>query len=234
MPNKKYLCSIKTLQQAYHLFRKELLTEFRLKYAIGGILLYVASSVFVIYFSVLYQNAIEHITPVLWSVFFWLVVLFAVVNAATRSFSQESNGRQLYYYTLASPQAFILSKLLYNFIVSLVLSVLSLLIFSTMLGNPVERNMLFFIAVLLGSTSYSFLFTLISAIAAKAGNSSTLSVVLGFPIVIPLLIFIVKLSREAFWTDLSSNFENNLFILLGFNVILVILSLILFPYLWRD
>jgi hypothetical protein len=49
----------------------------------------------------------------------------------------------------------------------------------------------------LGSISYAVLFTTMSAIALKAKSNNTLVAVLGFPILIPLLIFITKITSAA-------------------------------------
>lgn len=222
------------LNQAWAFFLKELKLEFRQKYALGGLLLYVVSSVFVIYFSITYNHATGDITHVIWSILYWLVILFASVNAATRSFTKESEGLMLYYYTTIKPTPFILGKLLYNFIITLVLSLISAIIFTITIGNPIQNMGIFLGAILLGGTAYAFVFTLISAIAAKAGNSSTMSVILGFPLIIPLIIFIVKVFKGALTQSPNVNFVNDLIILALFNVIIIILSLILFPYIWRD
>jgi hypothetical protein len=42
------------------------------------------------------------------------------------------------------------------------------------------------------------------------------------------------LSKEAFFTATSDNFWINLTILIGFNLIMVVLSVILYPYIWRE
>lgn len=220
--------------QSIRFLKKELLVEWRQKHAIGGLLLYVLSTVFVIYFSLVFQSANDELTSVMWSILFWLVILFATVNAAAKSFLQESKGLMLYYYTLLHPSGYMLGKILYNTTITLVLSILTLLIFSVIMGQEIAHLGLFALSVLLGAMGYSFLFSIVSAIASKAGNSSTLGVVLGFPLVIPLMIYIVKLSREALRPELTEYFYNNLFILIAFNLLLIVLALILFPYIWRE
>jgi len=74
-----------------------------------------------------------------------------------------------------------------------------------------------------------------SAIASRAGNNATLMAVLGFPLIIPLLIFLTKLSAAAI---VSNSFDGettqNLLLLLAFNILQPTLALILFPYIWRD
>ena len=222
------------LKQSLQFLSNQWLIELRLKYALSGLLLYVLSTVFVIYFSLVYQSELGNLTTTMWAILFWVVILFATVNAAGRSFYQDSRGKMLYYYTLLSPQAFILGKILYNCSISIILSLLSLGVFSLIIGSPIENLGLFILSVLLGAIGYSSLFTLVSSIAAKAGNSSTLGVILGFPLVIPLIIYIVKLSQEALKEEIGQYFFQNLIILIAFIILLIVLSLILFPYIWRE
>ena len=97
------------LKEIAALLQKELLIEWRQRYALGGMFLYVVTTVFVCFLS--FKNIIETST---WNALFWIIILFASVNASAKSFLQESKGRLLYYYTLCSPQAFVLSKIIYN------------------------------------------------------------------------------------------------------------------------
>jgi len=87
------------------LLRKEFVIEFRQRYAISGIVLYVISMVFVVYASSI------KVGPKEWNVFFWLIVLFAGINAVVKSFVQESGARQLYYYQLVEPSMLISAKI---------------------------------------------------------------------------------------------------------------------------
>ena len=214
---------------------KDLIIEFRNRYVLGGILLYVFSSVLVIYFALQYNNSIQDLSPVVWSVLFWLIILFSSVNAIANSFFREPEGRFYYYYWLISPQALILAKLLYNFVFTLILSLLTFSIFSLMVSNPVINYPVFMITIILGGTGYSFLFTTMSAIASRAGNNATLMAVLGFPLVIPLVIFLTKLSAAAIASPgFSDETMTNILLLLAFNIVQPVLALVLFPYIWRD
>jgi len=222
--------------QTWHLFKKEVLLEWRSKYAFNGVLLYVVSTVFVCYISF-------HLTPgfigsngypIVWNVLFWIIMLFASVNAIAKSFMQESKSRLLYYYTIASPQAIILSKTLYNILLMALLSILALLVYMLFFTNTVGDPLFYFISVLLGSISFSTIFTMISAIASKAGNNGTLMAILSFPVVIPVILVLIHLSKNAMdGIDRAANY-GNIGVLCAINVIVVATSLLLFPYLWRD
>jgi heme exporter protein B len=104
-----------------------------------------------------------------------------------------------------------------------------------MISDPITNYTLFFITILLGGTGYSFLFTTMSAIASRAGNNATLMAVLGFPLIIPLLIFLTKLTAAAIVSqEFTDETVQNLLMLLAFNILQPTLALILFPYIWRD
>jgi heme exporter protein B len=167
-------------------------------------------------------------------VLFWIIILFASVNAIAKSFMQESKSRLLYYYTIASPQAIILSKTLYNILLMSLLSLLALLVYLLFFTNTIGDPLFYFISVLLGSLSFSTVFTMISAIASKAGNNGTLMSILSFPVIIPVILVLIRLSKGAMdGIDRSLNY-GNIGVLCAINVIVLATSLLLFPYLWRD
>ncbi|WDF68227.1 heme exporter protein CcmB [Sphingobacterium oryzagri] len=217
-----------TLQQVKALVYKDIVLEWRSKYAINGILLYVVSTVFVCY------QAFKSVDTLVWNALFWIILLFASVNAISRSFVQESVNRQLYYYTLVSPKAVILSKIVYNTLLMVLLSAIAYLAYSVTFKNTVGDPLLYTVAVLLGSVSFASVFTMVSGISAKAGNNSTLMAVLSFPVVIPLLIVLIKLSQNALTGLDRAISSGEILVLLAINVITITISLLLFPYLWRD
>ena len=217
------------LKEVTYLVRKELMLEWRSKAAFGGVLLYVVSTIFVAYLS--FKEVVE--VPV-WNALLWIILLFAATSAIARSFSEETKGKQLYMYTLASPQSIVISKIVYNALSVSVLSVLCYVIYSLLIGNLVQNQLMFFIALILGAIGFSSTLTLISAIASQTDNNLTLMSILGFPIILPLLITLLTFSKNAIdgiaW---SVNFKY-IGVLLLLNLIVVTLSYLLFPYLWRD
>lgn len=200
----------------------------RNKYSLGGILLYVVSTVFVSYLSFK-----KIVTPSTWNALFWIILLFASINAIAKSFISETRGKLLYLYTLVSPQAVILSKIIYNSLLLTVLSALCLLVYSLFVGNLIQDYPLFLLTLLLGSFGFSSLLTMVSAIASKTSNNFTLMAILSFPIMIPLLMVLIKLSKNAI-DGLERWDVNYLLVLVFINTIIIALSYLLFRYLWRD
>src|SRR6476469_11126893 len=133
------------ISEVKHLLKKEILLEWRSKYAFNGILLYVVSTVFVCYLS------FKTTPPLVWNALFWIILLFAAINAIAKSFIQESKGRLLYFYTIASPHAIIVSKIIYNILLMIIMATIALMSYSLVFQHPVTDKGLYFLTVLLGS-----------------------------------------------------------------------------------
>ena len=128
------------------LIQKEFTLELRRNAVISGIGLYLFSLIFICYLTFsLRQNSINEAT---WSALFWLALLFSVINSVAKSFIGEKKGLFIYYYSVASPQSIIISKIIYNTILCLVLSLAAYLLFSTFIGNPVKDTGLFILTLL--------------------------------------------------------------------------------------
>ncbi len=216
------------LQEIGVLLKKEAVLEWRQKYAISGILLYVIATVFIVYIAFVRVDART------WNVLFWVIVLFASVNAVVKSFVQENQRRQLYFYSIAHPTAIILSKIIYNTLLLGLITLLSFAALAFITSNPVQETGLFMLILFLGSMGFSIAFTFISAIAAKANNSATLMAIMGFPVIIPILLTLVKLSAHALRIVRDTGYWRDITILLAIDAILLALVVVLFPFLWRD
>jgi heme exporter protein B len=212
------------------LLKKDILLELRQQHTFYGILLYIASTIFVLYLSMPDSPDAN-----VWNSLFWVIQLFVCVNTVAKSFLQESRGRMLYFYSLASPVEFIIAKLLFNVILMTLMSLVSLLLFFTFLSNPVSNSLWFTGIVLLGGTSISLVFTLMSAIAAKAQQNAALIAILGFPVILPILLLLMRLSKAAFAEIFKEGAVLQLAGLIGLmDLLVIVLAVILFPFLWKD
>jgi len=218
----------KSLQNIYTLLKKDILIEFRQQYTFFGVLLYIASTTFVIYLSMGQPE------DKVWNGLFWVILLFICINAVARSFIQEGKGRMLYFYTIASPIQFIFSKLIYNSLLMVLMSGLSLLLFTILLGNPLQHAWLFFGIACLGGISLSLVFSFLAAIAAKASQPSAIMAILGFPLIIPQLMLLMKIANIAFSDIVQNGLGQMIGLLAGFDIMIIALAYILFPFLWKD
>lgn len=210
------------------LIRKDLLLETRQQYTLYGIFLYVASTIFVVYLSMGQPE------DRVWNGLFWVIQLFVCVNAVAKSFLAESKGKMLYFYSIAGARDFVLSKLMFNAMLMLVMSCLSLAIFTVLLGNPIEYGWRFLGITCLGGISLSLVFTFLAAIAAKAQQQAALMAIMGFPIIIPQLLILMKISTAAFSAVIQAGLLQLVLMLVGLDILVIALAIILFPFLWKD
>jgi heme exporter protein B len=212
-----------------YLIEKEIKLELKQKYVLNGILLYLVSTIFVTYLA--FDNVINAET---WNSLFWIILLFVAVNGISKSFVQENPARHLYYYTIASPQAVLLSKVIYNLLLMAILSSLSFVLFLVLMGNMVVNIPLFLTALILGSFGLASILTMMAAIASRASNNFSLMAILSFPIVLPLLTTLMKISHQALVSADTAGIGGFIIILVTINITVILLAYLLFPYLWRD
>ncbi|MFN6946649.1 MAG: heme exporter protein CcmB [Cytophagaceae bacterium] len=213
--------------------KKEILLEWRQRYALNGMLLFAGSTVFISYLSLGVRSG--DLSVFTWNALFWIIILFTAVNAITKSFMQEKQTRNLYYYNLTSPQVLILSKIIYNFLLMIVLTYTAYIFYSMVMGNPVEDFLLFAIVLLLGSLSFAGTLTLVSGIASKAGTGGgMLMAILSFPIIIPVLMLLIKCSKHAIDGLDRSLIWGDVFVLLAINAMVIAISYLLFPFIWKS
>ena len=217
--------SIKTITA---LLKKDALLEIRQQYSFYGVLLYVISTIFVLYL------AMGRPEDEVWNGLFWMIQLFVCVNAVAKSFLQENRGRMLYFYSIAGAVDFILSKLLFNALLMLVMSIMSLLLFLVLMGNPLRQPLQFVGLATLGGVSLSLVFTFLAAIASKAQQQAALMAILGFPIIIPQLLLLMKIATIAFSSVIQAGLAKMVLLLVGLDAMVIVLSVILFPFLWKD
>ena len=204
-----------------------MLLEVRQQYSFYGILLYVVATIFVLYMTIQEPEA------KVWNGLFWVIQLFICINAVAKSFLQETRGRMLYFYSIVNPRDFVLAKLVFNSLLMLLMSFLSIILFTLFLGNPIEQVPQFIGLVLLGGWSLSLVFTFLSAIAAKAQQNAAIMAILGFPLIIPQIMLLMQLSNSVF-SDKAGIAISTLLLIVALDILVILLAVILFPFLWKD
>lgn len=216
------------LQQLFRYIQRDFSIEWKNKSIIGSSIVYLISVIFIC------MHAFEQFDPDVWNALFWIVMMFSVLTVAGRSFQNETGELFLYHYHLAKPEIIVTAKLLLNGIYSIFLSLVAYLFFSIFLGNQIQNSLTMFVALLLGGSGLGFLFTLTSGLSARSSGNLVLTSILSLPILLPLIIIVVQLTERAF---ANYNFQQNLKLFAGLfllNVIIIAITYVLFPYLWRD
>ena len=160
--------------------------------------------------------------------------MFAAVNAVARNFLSDSKGIQLYNYLLLSPVVMILSRIIFNVFYLFILASITFLFYTLFLGNLVNDMAMFASGMLLGCGCLAAILTLMSAIAAKAGGNPSLVAVLGFPVIIPTLMTVMRFTKNAI-DGLAWSVNLHYLLILGALFIMsIVMAILLFPYLWKE
>lgn len=210
-----------------NLILKDLRLEYKNKVVLASIFLFVVTTVFITY------KLMNSVDARIWNALYWIIFLFAALNALIRSFNQENSKRNLYYYSLASPVEIIISKILYNCLVLTVISFLLLFVLGFFLENPVKDYLEFSTAIILGAIGISTAFTFVASIASADNNGSTLMAILALPIILPILLILIKLTSNALRIIQDSSINTDIIMLVGIDLLLFGICIILFPFIWR-
>ncbi len=211
------------------LIQKELQLEWRQKHALGGIMLYLVSTVFICYLA--FSGIMN---PQTWNALFWIIMAFASINLVLKSFNDESTGRKMYLYTLASPVSVIFSKILLNTLVMFALGIIGYLLFSLFMGNMIKDPLAWWLLLLVGVSGFSSILTMVSAIAGQTKNNFTIMAVLGFPLILPLILLLIRSSAAVINGPALKAILPDLLVIVLLNLIALLLSYLLFPYLWKE
>jgi len=208
---------------------REWTLELKQQSQLFGLLFYCFATAFIL--AIIFRGKMQ---AQVWNACFWIVNLFVAIQAIARSFSSESSGQMLLAYSLMRPNVFLFGKLLFNWLQMTILSVFSLIFFLFFNGNPLQDFYLFLTTLILTSLSFAGSMTLISAIAAKTRQKGVLMAILSLPIILPQLGAAARLTKHASddlgWYIASGDFQ----FLIAITGIVISLSFILYPYLWRD
>jgi len=219
------------LKNIFTILYKDYRIELSQSHLFFSVVLYLLSSIYIIYlaFQPLGVSNIET-----WVSVFWVIILFGAITVVSKSFFQESYKRNYYYYYLFTPDELIFSKLIYNFIFLFFVSIFSFIFFSFFIGNIIQSSAFFITLLVLGSLSISNCLTLVSAIGYQVKNNSIIISVLSFPVIIPILLILIKISKLSS-SEFSFNLiQDDIYLLILLNIILVALTKILFSFLWRN
>jgi len=212
-------------------FVKEWRCEFRTRYALNTLALFAFTTLVVVSFS-LGPLGVDrsHGTAVL-PVLLWIILLFSVAAGLPRTFVQEEETQTAMALRLsATPSALFCGKLLYNLTLVFALEVLVTPFYLIMTSLEVASPWLFAAVLAAGGYGLATGSTLVAAIIAQARSKGTLFSVLSFPILLPLLVLAVELTRGATAGDPGGVAVP---VLLLYDGAITVAGLMLFPAVWN-
>lgn len=217
---------------ALAIFRRDLRSELRTRYAVNALLMFVVVTIAVMMFSL----AGETLEPATLSGLLWVVMFFAAMSGLSRSFvAEEERGTGMALQLLAAPSSILLGKLLFNLVLVLALDTFIILLFLLVMPGFAPRQPgLFWLVMLLGGVGSAAATTIIAAIIAKANTRGTLFPVLSFPVLLPLLMAGIEATKIAVEGRTWGGVWPDLQMLGSYIVVVVTVSFLLFDFVWKE
>lgn len=216
----------------YWLFRKDLQSELRTRYAINALGMFIVVTISVILFSI----GQEKITQNLSGGLFWVVVFFSAMSGLSRAFvSEEERGTVLTLQLMSDPNTVLGGKLLFNIALVFSMNIFIALLYSALFDVFVIKNLpMFLLAFILGNLGIGISSTLIAAIIAKANTKGTLYPVLSFPILLPLFLTLIEITKKAMEGVPFDEGFIEIATLVSYDVVMVAAGFMLFDLVWKE
>jgi len=212
-------------------FAKEWRVEFRTRYALSSLGLFAFTTLVVVSVSLgPIGVSLSQGTAVL-PVLLWIILLFSAAAGLPRAFVHEEETQTATALRLAAtPSALFCGKLLYGLTLTLALEVLITPLYVAMTSLTVKSPGLLAGVLAAGGFGLAAGSTLVAAIIAQARSKGTLFAVLAFPVLLPLLLIAVELTRGAVAGDAA---DVALLQLLLYDATVTVAGFMLFPVVWN-
>jgi len=218
--------------KAYWLFNKDLASELRTRYAINALVMFILVTISVILFSIGQEKITEYLAGGL----LWVVIFFSAMSGLSRAFvSEEERGTVMTLQLIASPNTIFSGKLLFNMILVFAMNIVIAFLYTILFDAFLIKNWsLFLLSFLLGNIGIASSSTIIAAIISKAGSKGTLYPVLSFPVMLPLILILLELTKFSMDGMQITEAYVELTVLVCYNVIITTASFLLFDFIWKD
>jgi heme exporter protein B len=220
------------MSQIIALLEKDLKSEYRLRYSITSVFLFVLISATIIIFCT--KNI--DINTDTFAGLLWVVMFFGSMAGLSKSFvSEEERGTAIFLKLMAKPSSIYFSKLLFNSILCIAINFISLFILFLFIGGIKTGSLdLLILVMIFSGIGLAAASTIISAIIAKASSKNALFPVLSAPALMPLVIVGLESTVMALEGSPFNEIKNNLIIMLGFSGAVIAISYILFDIIWEE
>lgn len=212
-------------------YAKDIRLELRSRYAVSIVLMFAISTLVIISFAVGQAG----LNPKVQAALLWVILFFSAMAGLAQTFiKEEESGTALALRLSTEPVAVFLGKFLFNLTLLTFITAIVTPLFFVMTEASTERVGLFVLPLVLGVFGLCTSTTLIAAIIAKASTKGALFSVVSFPLLIPLLLMLVgataKLLANEGFEEIAMETQG----LAAYSVVMMVASLMLFRFVWRD
>jgi len=217
--------------EATAVFAKEWRCELRTRYALSTLALFAFTTLVVVSVSLGPLGVTKSQGSAVLPVLFWIILLFSVAAGLPRSFVQEEESQTATALRLAAtPSALFCGKLAYGLTVIMALEALITPIYLAIMSLAVRSPGLLVATLAAGGYGLAAGSTLVAAIIAQARSKGTLFAVMAFPVLLPLLLLSIELTRNAMGGEPAGVALSQLLL---YDASVTIAGLMLFPTVWN-
>jgi heme exporter protein B len=212
-------------------FLKDWRAELRARHALHTLLLFAVGTLTTVSLSLgpLGVSSTERLAVL--PALLWVILLFAACAGLPRGFVNEEETHTATALRLAAnPSAVFCGKALYSASLLLALEVVLVPLYVAVMQLPVTSAGTLLLALAAGGLGLALASTLLSAIAAQAQGRSALFPVLAFPLLLPLLLLAIELTRGAVGGSVIQGTFVNLVL---YDASMAVAGLMLFPLVWN-
>lgn len=220
------------MKKIYYIFYKDFTSELRMRYAINALIMFVIVAISTILFSIGNERAPQNV----YAGMFWVIVFFSAMSGLSRVFvSEEERGTTLILSLIANPISIFLGKFLFNLVLIFFINTLIAVLYSILFQDFVIQNWDSFIyAFILGNIGIAISSTIIASIIAKANVKGTLYPVLAFPVLLPLIMMLIEITKAALEGNPISDVSAEFMVLISYDIVMITASIMVFDLIWRD
>ena len=222
---------LQLLLNAWYIFVKDLQQEFKTRYVINAILLFSVVTLTAVSFSIGVYTAGKEILSAL----LWIILFFSAMSGLSHIFVREEETHTSDTLKLvADPISVFLGKYIFNFILLILMEIITVPLFFAVMNFSVENATVFIVILLIGSIGLSAGATIIAAIISKASAKGALFTVLSFPIILPVLITGISATKTICFKSSFASVSGELQALFAYSVVLITASIMLFEFVWNE
>jgi len=213
---------------------KDLRVEFRTRYGVSAVIMFLLITVAVI----LYSTPGEQLQPSILSALLWIALFFGAMTGLARSFvSEEERGTALMLRLYASGESVFIGKLIYNIGLMLALAISAVVFFQFFFSRDfhIRDWSAFSLQLALGAIGIAAVSTILSALIGRASQKGALLPILALPVLLPLVIATTDATRITLEsTSALASAPGDILILISFDIAIILVSYVLFDVIWKD
>jgi len=217
------------LRKVYILVWKDFLIDLRRKDKIPSMLLFLTINFLIFQFSIGEDiNTFKNFLPGI----IWVIFIFTGVLGLEKSFVQESESGCIGGLLIVPLERSILflGKMIANTFFLLIIQFIFIPSVIILFDIDLKSWLALFNVLFLGTIGFSALGTLLTALTATVKGKEMLLPVLMFPLIIPSVLCVVKITESLFFATNQAEVMHWWRLLFGFDVILLIVSILGFEF----